>query len=127
MVIFVSKKKTKKCIKCQTEYNKKLLYCPKCGQIDERRALQLKALEIKEKNKTKLINCKTCNNQISEQAEFCPHCGQPTGIHMCPKCKSVNTETISGASKVASIAAWGVFATNKVKSTYRCKNCGFKF
>ena len=30
-------------------------------------------------------------------------------------------------SKVASIAMWGIFAANKVKSTYKCCSCGFKF
>ena len=45
----------------------------------------------------------------------------------CPKCGSSDVTTISGASKVASIAMWGIFAANKVKSTYKCCSCGFKF
>lgn len=123
----MSKKSTKKCVKCQNEYSKKLLNCPICGQIDERRALQLKCLEIKAQNSPKLTSCTACNKEISKQAEVCPHCGQPTGVHVCPKCKSTNTKVISGASKAVSVAMWGIFAANKVKSNYQCNQCGHKF
>lgn len=71
--------------------------------------------------------CSACNNQISIKAEVCPHCGNPTGIHVCPKCGSTNTKTISGASKAASVLLWGPFAANKVVSKYQCKACWHKF
>lgn len=74
-----------------------------------------------------LFSCSACHKQISKQAETCPHCGQPTGVHVCPKCKSTNTKVISGASKAASVAAWGALAANKVTSNYQCNKCGHKF
>lgn len=194
-------KNTKRCVRCQNEYSKKELFCPSCGAIDERRASQINALEIKaihnpeigllckgcgsifpndqtkctycgetvtkegtksivsmrsdelkkvitpiggyysgkpvtskqyiKKIKTtknpNLTPCPACNHPISTQAESCPNCGQPTGVHVCPKCRSVNTKVISGASKATSIFMWGVFAANKVVSRYQCKDCGHKF
>lgn len=74
-----------------------------------------------------LKDCSACHKQISVQAEVCPHCGQPTGVHVCPNCRSTNTKVITGTSKAASIAVWGVFAANKVKSNYECNDCGHKF
>lgn len=74
-----------------------------------------------------LINCISCNVQISKKAEVCPHCGQPTGVHVCPKCQSSNTKTISGASKATSIFLWGPFAANKVLSKFQCNDCGHKW
>ena len=75
-----------------------------------------------------LVKCSECGKAVSEKARECPFCGNPidTSIY-CPKCRSNNVSLISGASKVASIAMWGVFAANKVKSTYKCNKCGFKF
>lgn len=74
-----------------------------------------------------LISCSICNQKISFKAETCPHCGNPTGVHVCPKCNSINTKVISGASKAASIFLWGAFAANKVVSKFECKDCGHKF
>lgn len=45
----------------------------------------------------------------------------------CPECGSSNVSIISGASKAASVIAFGILAANKVKSSYKCKNCGHKF
>lgn len=74
-----------------------------------------------------LTPCRACGRRISVKAESCPHCGQPTGNHICPKCNSVNTRVISGASKVVSIFLWGPFAANKVVSKFQCKDCGHKW
>ena len=74
-----------------------------------------------------LTKCSACNKDISTKAESCPHCGQPTGVHVCPKCQSVNTKVISGASKATSIFLWGPFAANKVVSKFECKDCGHKW
>ena len=75
-----------------------------------------------------LIKCPECGKQVSDKAPACPGCGSPidTAIR-CPKCGSANTKVISGASKVASVAMWGVFAANKVLSKYVCSDCGHKF
>ena len=74
-----------------------------------------------------LIICPACGGQISSHAESCPHCGQPTGVHVCPKCKGINTGVISGASKATSVLLWGPFAANKVLSKFQCRDCGHKF
>lgn len=79
------------------------------------------------KPKIQLVPCTACGHKLSPKAERCPHCGQPTGIHVCPKCQSINTEVISGASKATSIFLWGPFAANKVVSKFRCKGCGHKW
>lgn len=83
--------------------------------------------EYDEQTKPHLIPCVACGKQISSQAEACPHCGQPTGVHMCPRCNSTNTKTISGMSKATSVFLWGPFAANKVVSKFECRHCGHKW
>ena len=76
----------------------------------------------------KLIKCPACNKDVSINAASCPNCGQPIDTTIkCPKCGSSNTKVISGASKAASVAMWGVFAANKVMSKNKCNSCGHKF
>lgn len=77
--------------------------------------------------KSTLKSCEVCSNPISIKAESCPHCGNPTGVHVCPKCSSINTKVITGTSKATSIFLWGVFAANKVVSKFECKDCGHKW
>lgn len=126
------------CSNCQYKYPIIKWCCPNCGHSPEEIEKQFEELkksneEYREKIKNgtiknpNLTSCSACNKEISKQAEVCPHCGQPTGVHLCPKCKSTDTKVISGASKVASVAMWGVFAANKVKSNYKCNKCGHKF
>lgn len=75
-----------------------------------------------------MIRCPECGKEVSDKARNCPNCGNPIDTKIyCPKCGSSNVKVISGASKAASIAMWGVFAANKVKSTYKCNACGQKF
>ena len=74
-----------------------------------------------------LILCPACNRMISKQTETCPGCGRPTGVHVCPNCGGTNTQTISELSKAGSVLLWGIFAANKVKSTYECLDCKQKF
>lgn len=85
------------------------------------------AREEQLKKQPKPATCKSCRKQISTHTEVCPHCGNQTGVHVCPKCNSTNTETISGASKASSLMLFGVFAANKVVSKYRCRDCNHKF
>lgn len=75
-----------------------------------------------------MVKCPECGGRVSDKAKACPNCGAPIDTKVyCPKCGGSNCSVISGASKVASIAMFGVFAANKVKSTYKCNGCGFKF
>jgi len=75
-----------------------------------------------------MINCPECGNKVSDKARNCPQCGCPIDTNVyCPKCGSSNVKVIGGASKVVSVAMWGVLAANKVKSNYVCLNCKHKF
>ncbi len=75
-----------------------------------------------------LIKCPACSKDVSSNAASCPHCGEPIDTSIkCPKCGSANTKVISGASKAASVALWGVFAANKVMSKHVCNDCNHKF
>ena len=75
-----------------------------------------------------IIKCPECGKEVSNKARSCPNCGAPIDKKTyCPKCGSSDVSLISAASKVASVAMWGIFAANKVKSTYKCNKCGFKF
>lgn len=75
-----------------------------------------------------LIKCPECGRGVSSTAKACPNCGAPIDTTIrCPKCGSSDTKVISGASKAASVALWGVFAANKVMSKYVCNNCKHKF
>ncbi len=75
-----------------------------------------------------LIKCSECGKEVSDKARTCPYCGNPIDTNVyCPKCGSSNVKPISGASKAMSIAMFGVFAANKVKSQYVCNDCKHKF
>ncbi|MEI6577910.1 MAG: zinc ribbon domain-containing protein [Eubacteriales bacterium] len=83
---------------------------------------------FKEMNGMALIKCRGCGADVSENAQACPKCGEPINTSIkCPKCGSKDTSVISGASKVASVAMFGVFAANKVLSKNKCNKCGHKF
>ena len=75
-----------------------------------------------------LIECPGCSKDVSSEAAACPGCGQPIDKHIkCPKCRSKNVKTITGARKVMSIAMLGPFAANTILSSYRCSACRHKF
>ena len=75
-----------------------------------------------------IIKCLECGKEVSDKARVCPYCGMPIDTNVyCPKCGSSNVQVISGASKAASVLAFGILAANKVKSSYKCKSCGHKF
>lgn len=109
-----------RCLKCGKLYYNDMDKCPGCGS----RNSATTTTPYVDPSKTV---CSACKSPISKQAETCPHCGQPTGVHVCPRCQSVNTKVISGASKATSVVLWGPFAANKVVSKYECKSCGHKW
>lgn len=45
----------------------------------------------------------------------------------CPYCNSTNTKKISNASKVGSVALFGIFAFGKVAKEWHCNNCNSDF
>ena len=75
-----------------------------------------------------LIKCPECGGTVSDTAKSCPHCGAPIDTAFrCPKCGSTSVSKISGVSKAASFAAFGVLSAKKLTSQYKCNNCGNKF
>lgn len=75
-----------------------------------------------------MIKCSECGHDVSDKAKSCPSCGAPIDTKVyCPNCGSDNVELISNASKVLSVAVWGILAANKARSTYECNDCGHKF
>ena len=75
-----------------------------------------------------MVRCPECGKEVSSKARACPNCGNPIDTRIyCPKCGSSDVKLISGASKAVSVAAFGVLAANKVRSSYKCGNCGHKF
>ena len=50
----------------------------------------------------------------------------PKYIQTCPTCGSPDIEPISGLSKAASFAMWGVFS-GKIRKQFHCTNCGYEW
>ena len=74
------------------------------------------------------ITCPKCGKPVPETAEKCPECGEPVEKEiLCPKCGSGNVIPISGISKAATVAKWGIFSIGKAKAEHRCRDCGHKF
>lgn len=103
---------------------------------------------------TKEIICSKCGHNIStvkklgDSIEFatCEKCGEVTYKQLsqnlidvinnreqsnpqvkCPYCNSTNVKKISTTSKVASVAAVGVFALGKATKVWHCNNCESNF
>lgn len=75
-----------------------------------------------------LVECPACSKMISPNAASCPNCGEPTGKGItCPNCNSTNVKKISAASKVGSVALFGVFSLGKISKSYKCEDCGYKW
>lgn len=55
-----------------------------------------------------------------------PEPEKPVYTPKCPTCGSPDIERISGVSKVASAAMWGLFS-NKIRKTFHCNNCGYEW
>ena len=77
-------------------------YCPRCGEIEY-------GLFSK--------SCLKCN------CKMLPYTGN---IPSCPTCGSVAIKKISGISRVAHGAAFGLFSKT-ARSQWECRNCGNKW
>ena len=127
------------CAKCKNVLPNRLKKCSICGEKNsswKKATIKFGVYPFNDIETTKICfensygfleHCSICNEPISNRAETCPHCGNPTGVHVCPKCGSTNTKTISSASKATSVFLWGPFAANKVVSKFQCKDCWHKF
>lgn len=45
----------------------------------------------------------------------------------CKNCGSTDTTKISGVDKVASGMFFGIFAANKIKNSWECRSCGYRW
>ena len=54
-------------------------------------------------------------HQVAPQQQYIPKC---------PTCQSPDICKIGAGEKIISGAFWGLFS-NKIRKTYRCKNCGY--
>ena len=97
---------------CFEWYKKKTTYLKECE-------LEIVIIE----GITYCQNCKkTVKNELEENETY-------KLLHpvVCPYCNSRNCTKISGASKVASAAMFGVFSLGKVTKTWHCNSCGSNF
>ena len=75
----MSKNKEYKCAKCGASYSKKLMLCPQCGCVNERKIYQVTALEIKAyHNPDKGLQCKQCDTIFPDDIDKCPYCSSPS-------------------------------------------------
>ena len=97
-------------IKAETEPNYEIK-CDKCGSI--------KYLKSVVEN----IDDNHHNTQAENEAILSKQLGHP----FCPYCHSAMVDKISGFSKGASVALFGIFAMGKVTKQWHCKSCGSDF
>lgn len=75
----MGKAKTYHCEQCDTLYPTKLVKCPQCGYVNERRISQVCALEIKAAhNPANGLLCKKCGTIFPNDITKCPYCANPS-------------------------------------------------
>lgn len=83
------------------------------------------------KFKKKLILLSKINSAYQEQfAKACNSYHNTPLTHnlpKCPTCGSANVHKISGVSKAASGALFGVFSLGYISKTFQCDNCGYQW
>lgn len=68
-----------KCTKCGALYSKKLMQCPQCNCVNERKMEQVAALEIKAShNPGNGLRCKQCGTIFPDDIPKCPYCARPS-------------------------------------------------
>lgn len=67
------------------------------------------------------------DRRVAEENKPAPAYTPPKPSVKCIACGSTNVQRISAASKVGSVALWGIFAVGKVAKTFKCKDCGMMF
>ena|SRR5574344_398193 len=72
-------------------------------------------------------NIDEINNHHNTQAENEAILSKQLGHPFCPYCHSAMVDKISGFSKGASVALFGIFAMGKVTKQWHCKSCGSDF
>ncbi len=93
--------------------------CPKCGHNKSYQKILFNyASEFGE-----CVSCGalTYNKPLNEISQ------NKTPSVECPYCHSTNTKKISTASKVGSVATFGIFSIGKVTKQWHCNNCKSNF
>lgn len=75
---------------------------------------------------TDIIEYNLKMSQFRNQAQQQNGCSSTTAQVTCPYCHSSNVKRITGTSKAASVALWGIFS-QKVKKSFHCNNCKSDF
>lgn len=131
------------CINCNKKIRASLPKCPYCGEKQPYEA-RAKALHDKIVN----IECPHCGCKTSFFREgsyfdeaYCADCGRSTyeGEYkkpvpqcpappkvQCPYCGSTNTDKISAASRIVSVATLGILS-KKIGKQWHCNNCKSDF
>lgn len=134
-----------KCPECGKEISDKAEICIYCGyplntikEIDEFKFDKTKICPVCGKSTWKydsesgLVLCTTCGCAVDENTvvhnAYIKKYEEQNKLNKpkCPTCNSPNIEKISTGSKIISGMAFGLFSKN-AKSTFRCKNCNYKW
>lgn len=140
-----------KCISCKSKIDPLISECPNCGALqpaEERAPYVRKKFGIGNIH-IENITCKKCECDTAfvmrcddRDILICTECGKgdvrlkeiynpykptPKPKVTCPYCQSTNTKKISTASKVGSVAMWGIFALGKTTKQWHCNNCKSDF
>ena len=133
-----------KCTNCGKQIDPRNYQCQFCNTVQpfEDRAVALGR---------GLVNIKCnecgCDKSFLSQSDYfdmtyCAKCGKETSYNddgkikpptpttnsiQCPYCKSFNTKKISGISKAAGIATFGLFALPKASKQWHCNHCKSDF
>lgn len=116
-----------------------------CALIDAKHSVEkLPAIIIKNIDYTKAEDYKTLFEDLGAVIELTPlntdrkfndFIGVETKINhikqdimiKCPNCGSLDTKKISGASKVGSVALFGIFSVGKLTKIYQCNQCDYRW
>jgi Zn ribbon nucleic-acid-binding protein len=116
------------------EYDYNSVVCPQCGETDKIEKVTEYGMED--------IRCLRCGcfiaNRIVDENTHHAYARSLNNLSRvgvrsnkptitCPYCHSTNTKKISGLSKAAGIAAFGVFALGRSTKQWHCNNCKSDF
>lgn len=140
-----------RCVNCGEKIDPERSYCPHCGveQPLEARMIAIQKLFGAHSIEIREIQCDECGCKTSFVCDYsdfedgtCTRCGHSTYFQKnarlilhekfspkveCPYCHSTNTRKISTASKVGSLAMWGVLAVGKMSKQWHCNECKSDF
>lgn len=102
-----------------TIVGEKQIVCPRCGHNES-------YIRIANDDGSEFGECKSCGKLTYLNLKNTSGSDKQPTIK-CPYCGSTNTKKISTASKVGSVALFGIFAAGKVSKEWHCNNCKSDF